>query len=212
MKKDWEELKKEKQQVIFDSALRIIKEKGFHRARIADIAKEAGISYGLVYHYFKNKEDLLNEILNQWWVGLYQLLEDIQKTERALNGRLKGLILYFLDTYQRKPDLIHIFITQISRSATNLTETRLDNFKKFFRLMEDILTQGQKAKKLRKDIESRYLTYIFLGGVETFLSVMVLGEESIKSEQQKNKIADSILEVFLNGANALNQIRSGNPI
>lgn len=202
MKKDWDELKKEKQQVIFDSALKVIKEKGFHQARIADIAKEAGISYGLVYHYFRNKEDLLNEILNQWWDGLYQLLADIQKTERDLNSRLKGLILYLLDTYQRKPDLIHIFITQISRSPSTLNETRLDNFKKFFRLMEDVLSQGQKTKKLRKDVEPRYLTYIFLGAVETFLSVMVLGKEPLKSEQQKEKIAESILEVFLNGAKA----------
>jgi TetR/AcrR family fatty acid metabolism transcriptional regulator len=204
MKKDWEELKKEKQQVIFDSALKIIKEKGFHPARIADIAKEAGISYGLVYHYFKNKEDLLNEILNQWWIGLYRLLDDIQKAEKDLYGRLKGLILYFLDTYQSKPDLIHIFITQISRSPTNLTETRLDNFKKFFSLMEEVLIEGQKTKTLRKDIEPRYLTYIFLGGLETFLSVMVLGQESIKSDRHKEKIADSILEVFLNGAKAFN--------
>jgi TetR/AcrR family transcriptional regulator, fatty acid metabolism regulator protein len=203
MKKDWEELKKEKQQVIFDSALKVIKGKGFHQARIADIAKEAGISYGLVYHYFRNKEDLLNEILDQWWDGLYQLLTDIQKTERDLNSRLKGLILYLLDTYQRKPDLIHIFITQISRSPAALNETRLDNFKKFFRLMEDILTQGQKTKKLRRDVEPRYLTYIFLGAVETFLSVMVLGQEPLKNEQQKEKIAESILEVFLNGAKAM---------
>jgi TetR/AcrR family transcriptional regulator, fatty acid metabolism regulator protein len=202
MKKDWEELKKEKQQVIFDSALKILKDKGFHRARIADIAQEAGISYGLVYHYFKNKEDLLNEILNQWWVGLYQLVDDIKKSEKNVKGRLRGLILYFLDTYQRKPDLIHIFITQISRSTTILTVTRLNNFRKFFNLVEDILIQGQKAKKLRQDVDSRYLVYIFLGGLETFLSIMVLGDEPLIKDRQKEKIADSLLEVFLNGAKA----------
>jgi TetR/AcrR family transcriptional regulator, fatty acid metabolism regulator protein len=202
MKKDWEELKKEKQGVIFDSALKIIKEKGFHRARIADIAEEAGISYGLVYHYFKNKEDLFNEILNQWWARLYHLLETIKKNNDDFHGKLKGVILYFLDTYQRKPDLIHIFITQISRSSDNLTKPRLDHFKTFFRLTEDLLVQGQKTKILRADVESRYLTYIFLGALDTFLSVMVLGEESLKSDRQKEKIADSILEVFLNGAKA----------
>ncbi len=203
MKKDWEELKKEKQGVIFDSALKIIKEKGFHRARIGDIAEEAGISYGLVYHYFKNKEELFNEILNQWWVSLYQLLDTIKKSDEDFHGKLKGVILYFLNTYQRKPDLIHIFITQISRSSNNLTETRLGHFKKFFRFTEDLLVQGQKTKILRADVESRYLTYIFLGALDTFLSVMVLGEESLKSDRQKEKITDSILEVFLNGAKAL---------
>ena len=56
MRKDWEEFKKEKQSVIFEAALKVIKEKGFHQARMSDIAEAAGVSYGLVYHYFKNKE------------------------------------------------------------------------------------------------------------------------------------------------------------
>jgi hypothetical protein len=68
--------------------------------------------------------------------------------------------------------------------------------------VEDILIQGQKSKKLRQDVDSRYLVYIFLGGLETFLSIMVLGNESLTSDRQKEKIADSLLEVFLNGAGA----------
>jgi TetR/AcrR family fatty acid metabolism transcriptional regulator len=200
MKKNWDEIKKEKQGLIFDAALRVIKEKGFHRARIADIADEAGISYGLVYHYFKNKEDLCNEILNQWWANLYQLLEDIKKNDEDFHAKLRGLILYFLNIYQKNPDLIHIFITRISRSTDNLTKTRMDDFKKFFSLAEAILILGQKKGVLRSDFEARYLTYIFLGALETFLTIMVLGDQKIKNDTQKERIADTILEVFLNGA------------
>ncbi len=200
MKKNWDEIKKEKQGLIFDAALKVIKEKGFHKARIADIADAAGISYGLVYHYFKNKEDLCNTILNQWWAKLYQLLENIKKNDQDFHSKLRGLILYFLNIYQRKPDLIHIFITQISRSTDNLTKTRLDNFKKFFSLAEAIFILGQKKRVLRSDFEARYLTYIFLGALETFLTIMVFGDQKIKNDAQKEKIADTILEVFLNGA------------
>lgn len=202
VKKNWDEFKKEKQILIFDAALKVIKEKGFHKARIADIAEEAAISYGLVYHYFKSKEDLFNEILNQWWAKLYALLENIKKTEEEFNLKLRGLILYFLCTYQQKPDLMNIFITQISRSTNNLTKTRMDHFKKFFALTETILIQGQDKGILRSDFEARYLTYIFLGALETFLTIMVLGNQKIKNDAQKEKIADTILEVFLNGAKA----------
>lgn len=203
MKKDWAEIKKGKQSVIFDAALKIIKEKGFHQARISDIAQEAGVSYGLVYHYFKNKQALFDEIFGQWSANLDKLLDDIIKSKDALHYKLRNLIQYFLNTYQEKPDLIHFFITQISRSTNNLTETRLDHFKNFFVLIEAILLQGQKQKALRSDFKARYLTYIFLGAMETFLSVMVLGEERIKNDRQKEKITDFILEVFLNGAKAV---------
>jgi AcrR family transcriptional regulator len=202
MKKNGSDLKKEKQSAIFEAALKVIKEKGFHRARIADIAEEAGISYGLVYHYYKNKDDLCNDILNQWWGRLYELLETIRNREDEFQDKLRALILYFLDTYQQKPDLMNIFITQISRSSDNLTKPRLDFFKTFLSLTEAILNQGQKKGVLRSDFESYYLTYIFLGALDTFLSVMVLGDQKIKNDAHKDKIAETILEVFLNGAKA----------
>jgi AcrR family transcriptional regulator len=202
MKKDLEEIKKEKQSVIFDAALKVIKEKGFHQSRIADIAERAGVSYGLVYHYFQNKQALFDEIFGLWSAGLDRFLDGIIKSQETFQLKLRNLVHYFLNTYQQKPDLIHFFITQISRSTSNLTETRLDHFRKFFVLIEAILLQGQKQKILRSDFEARYLTYIFLGAMETFLSVMVLGEEKIKNDRQKEKITDFILEIFLNGAKA----------
>jgi AcrR family transcriptional regulator len=202
MKKAPEENKLEKQAVIFDAALKVIREKGFHQARMSDIAETAGVSYGLVYHYYQNKQSLFDEIFRHWSTNLDDFLDEVIKSPDPLPLKLKRVIRYFLDTYQEKPDLIHFFITQISRSAPNLTETRLDHFRNLFVLVETVIRQGQKENLLRSDFEARYLTYSFLGAVEAFLSVMVLGNEKIKSDRQKERIADFILEVFLNGAKA----------
>jgi AcrR family transcriptional regulator len=80
MKKNMNSSRKEKEQVIFKAALKVIKQKGFHKARMSDIAKEAKISYGLVYHYYNTKEELFDTILNRWWDGLFGLMEDINKS------------------------------------------------------------------------------------------------------------------------------------
>jgi TetR/AcrR family fatty acid metabolism transcriptional regulator len=200
MRKNSAAVKKGKESVIFNAALRTIKEKGFHKARMSDIAKEAGISYGLVYHYFDNKEDLFDAILSRWWDGLFRLLADIREGDNDVRQKLRHIIDYFLDTFQSDHDLVNIFITEISRSTTNLTSDRLDNFMKFMSLTEDVMAEGQKMKLLRTDIKARYLTFIFLGAVETFLSTMVLVDQKIKGNRQKEKIAQSILDVFMNGA------------
>lgn len=201
MKKDLNAFKKEKEQAIFEAALKIIKQKGFHKARMSDIAKEAGISYGLVYHYFKNKEDLFDAIINRWWDGLFSLMADISKGDKYdVHKKLRRIIYYFLDTYQSNHELVNIFITEISRSTTNLTSNRLERFKKFMSLTEAVMTEGQEKEILRADFKARYLTYIFLGALETFVSAMVLVDQKIKGDAQKDRIANSILEVFLNGA------------
>ena len=151
---------------------------------------EAGISYGLVYHYYHNKEGLFNTILNQWWADLYQLLEETQKGGDDLQRQLRKIILYFLDTYQNKPDLIHIFINEISRSSSN-SQSRLEYFNKFMAITEGIMSRGPEDRVLRQDIEAHYLTYIFLGAMETFMSVMVYGEQKIKNDTQKERITQA---------------------
>ena len=191
---------KEKEGLIFDAALRVIKERGFHKARMSDIAKEAGISYGLVYHYFKNKEDLFDNILNRWWDGLFLLMDEIIESEESVYDRLRRIILYFFDTYQSHPELVNVFITEISRSTSNLTRIRLEHFIKFMKLTDTLMEKGQKQELLRKDIKARYLTYIFLGAMETFITAMVLVDQKIGKNEQKRRIAEGILEVFLNGA------------
>lgn len=189
-----------KEAAIFSAALRVIKRQGFHRARMADIAREAGISYGLVYHYFRNKDDLFESILRHWWDGLFQLMARIVQSQADLRSRLRWVIDYFLDHYQKKPELVNIFITEISRSTTNLSPERLEHFTTFMAMTEELMAQGQKAGVLRTDLKARYLTFIFLGALETFISVMVLGDLRLTDARQKERIAESILEVFFNGA------------
>jgi len=200
MESQRESARKEKEKAIFTAALKTIKEKGFHRARMSDVAERAGISYGLVYHYFESKEDLFDALLNRWWEGLFGLLSRVRENSDPIQEKLAGIIRYFLDTYQKDPELVNIFITEISRSTTNLTPERLENFKTFMSSTEKIMQQGQDQGVLRSDFKARYLTYIFLGSLETFVSTMVLADQHIKGNAQKQRIAESILEVFLNGA------------
>jgi TetR/AcrR family transcriptional regulator, fatty acid metabolism regulator protein len=193
-------VKTSREALIVDAALQIFKQKGVHRARMSDISKKARISYGLVYHYFRSKEDLFEAILNRWWQGLFEVMAKIRAESREAPRDLRRIIDYFMDTYQDHPNLVNLFVTEISRSTTNLTAKRLKNFQEFMFLTDGIMVGGQKAGVLRNDLKARYLTYIFLGALETFLSAMVLVDQKIKGTRQKERIAESILEVFLNGA------------
>jgi TetR/AcrR family transcriptional regulator, fatty acid metabolism regulator protein len=192
--------KKERQNLIFDAACRVIREKGFHQARITDIAQRAGISYGLVYHYFKNKSDLFDFIIDQWWTGLFSSMEKADRSAESVESKLGSVIDYFLDQYEKKPDLVHIFITEISRSVPNLTPERLKWIKIFLERTEKIIIQAQSDGILRYDVKARYLTYIFIGALENFISAMVLEKLPLRGQNQKKRIAEGLLEVFLNGA------------
>ncbi|MCG8412156.1 MAG: TetR/AcrR family transcriptional regulator [Bacteroidales bacterium] len=60
----FEEIREEKKELIRQVALKLFANNGYHSTPISQIAKEAGISKGLLYNYFKNKEDLLSNLFN----------------------------------------------------------------------------------------------------------------------------------------------------
>ncbi|MCG6537831.1 MAG: TetR/AcrR family transcriptional regulator [Syntrophales bacterium LBB04] len=69
--------KKNRERAIMDAAMKTFSRKGFADTRMADIAKAAGLSYGLIYHYFENKEKLFDAIVEGWWESIYDTLEHL---------------------------------------------------------------------------------------------------------------------------------------
>jgi TetR/AcrR family transcriptional regulator, fatty acid metabolism regulator protein len=49
----------EKRRLILAASVRVFARKGYHTSRVGDIAEEAGIAHGLLYHYFASKEEVL---------------------------------------------------------------------------------------------------------------------------------------------------------
>jgi TetR/AcrR family fatty acid metabolism transcriptional regulator len=191
--------KNDKQEMIIDAALEVFREKGYANARMADIARRAGVSYGLVYHYFGSKEVLFDLIVETWWNDLYTMMEREKASDGHFREKLVNIIQFFLDTYVRRPNLISIFVSEVCRSSVYHTEEGLAKFLKFFSLCEDIMVEGQVRGFLKKDISPHHLTYIFYGAIETFISVMVLGREPLTKKRQERAV-NAILQVFMDGA------------
>jgi TetR/AcrR family fatty acid metabolism transcriptional regulator len=192
--------KMNREKVIVDAALKVFSTKGYASTRMADIAREADMSYGLVYHYFENKEKLFDAIVEDWWTGFYDELEMLKKSDMSTEEKLVEIIRYILKVYENKPNQISIFVTEVSRGFIYHADSKgKDKFNKLFSLCQDIMSEGQQNGFLRKDIQANYLTYLFLGSIDTFLSVLILVNEKITAARQK-RFTDGITNVFMHGA------------
>ena len=192
--------KMNREKVIIDAALKVFSTKGYASTRMADVAREADMSYGLVYHYFENKEKLFDAIVEDWWTGFYDELEMLKKSDMSTEEKLVEIIRYILKVYENKPNQISIFVTEVSRGFVYHADSKgKDKFNKLFSLCQDIMSEGQQNGFLRKDIQANYLTYLFLGSIDTFLSVLILVNEKITAARQK-LFTDGITNVFMHGA------------
>lgn len=193
--------KNQKQGMIVEAALEVFRQKGYANARMADIARRAGVSYGLVYHYFGSKEVLFEMIVESWWNALYSMMDKEIASSVDIKKKLVNVIEFFLNTYGQKPNLMSIFVSEVCRSSVYHTEEGLSKFMKFFELCEKIMMQGQESGFLSREVPPHHLTYIFYGAIETFISVMVLGKEPLTKKRQE-RATNAILKVFIDGARA----------
>ena len=96
----------DKRRLILDAAVRVFARQGFHQCRVSDIADEAGVAYGLVYHYFSSKEEILNNLfIERWQVMLDAIAEIDRREDIAARDKLYAVASFIIDSYRHEPDL-----------------------------------------------------------------------------------------------------------
>ena len=93
--KDESLIEKRRTEVI-QAAVRLFKEKGFHRTTTREIAKTAGFSIGTLYEYIRTKEDILYLVCNNIYLEVRKRLEPIQQHEATVEGLISAINQYYL--------------------------------------------------------------------------------------------------------------------
>ncbi|GCE31536.1 hypothetical protein KDA_70200 [Dictyobacter alpinus] len=106
----------ERREHLIDTALHLFAEKGWNATSIPDLAKAAGIAQGLMYHYFRNKEELLLAVIERhsFLAELKVLLS--ASSERPARQVLPEVAQNFALLLQQKRDLVQIFICEAQKN------------------------------------------------------------------------------------------------
>jgi AcrR family transcriptional regulator len=102
----------DKRQAIFDSALQLFVEFGFHGTPTSKIAKNAGVSNGILFHYFGTKEELIKELYIAVKEELNGFLQATINADDDIETRLKKVYLYSVYWGLEHPEKFH-YIQQI---------------------------------------------------------------------------------------------------
>ena len=153
--------------------MRVFARKGFHTCRVGDIAEEAGVAHGLLYHYFSSKDELLETVFRETWSELLSAIREVEDSGAPAQEQLRQVAAILLRAWRRRPDLVRVLVREIGRSQT-LPE-RVDEISAVFRAIERIVRRGQASGELRSDLDPRLASTIFYGGLEEILTGWVLG-------------------------------------
>ena len=102
---------------ILDAARDAFARAGFEGTSIADIARRAGVSDGLVYRYFTSKRDLLNAVLTAFYERTMVDLELIAAREAPFETRFHDLIRRHIEGFVIDTDLCRLFISEVRTAS-----------------------------------------------------------------------------------------------
>ena len=160
----------DKRRMILDAAIRVLARQGYHGTRVSDIADEAGVAYGLVYHYFKSKDEVLNELFTERWSLLLTAIEEADREQPTPREKLAAVAEFIVESYRYDPDLMKVIIVEVTRAANSFGRTHLPEINRAYEMIAKIVADGQAEGTFREDVDPLFASMWFYGAIEQLLS------------------------------------------
>ena len=163
----------DKRRQILEAAVRVFAANGYESSRVGDVAKEAGVAYGLVYHYFASKDAVLEAVFHEAWGRLLTAVALAEETGEDAADQLSLVVRIVLRAWGDDPDLVRLLVREITRNPH--IQDELDEIAQALTILERIVSAGQQAGTLRRDVDSKLAAWMLFGALEEVLTGWVLG-------------------------------------
>ena len=164
----------ERRRQILAAAVRVFARSGYHGSRVGDIAEEAGVAHGLLYHYFSSKEEVLQTVFRENWGELIERFRAVEAADEPAQEKLEGIAKILLRTWRNDPDLVTVMVREVARSAQ--LQEQVDEVREAFAIVQRVIEEGQAAGDFRPDLDARLASWVVYGGLEEVLTGWVLGQ------------------------------------
>jgi AcrR family transcriptional regulator len=165
----------DKRRTILDAAIRVFAREGFHGARVSDVAEEAGVAYGLVYHYFDSKDEMLNELFTERWSLLLEAVRQADTELATPREKLEAAAGFIIESYRHEPELMKVIIVEVTRAANSFGRTHLAEIREAYDQITKIVADAQETGDFRDDIEADFVSMLFYGAIEQLLTGWIFG-------------------------------------
>ena len=185
----------DKRRIILDAAVRVFARQGFHTCRVSDIADEAGVAYGLVYHYFSSKDQILDTLFTERWRVLLSVIADTDAQEFPAREKLRAIAAFIIDSYRHDPELMKVIIVEVTRAANTFGRTHLPEIREAYAGIATIVRSAQEEGVFTDTVTAEFAAMAFYGAIEQVLTgwifdVLPTGVDDL--EQAKELIVETV--------------------
>ncbi len=185
-------------QKILKSLSKLMKTKDFHSITTVEIAETAGVTEGLIYKYFKDKKDLLYQVLNQHFSQFQNMvLKRIEGKESCIE-KLEIIIHTTLESYISNRVFAKILLLEVRSSPVYFHTEAYEMVRVYSRTILEVISEGIERGEIKAKTDASLLRKIIIGGIEH----ACLGEIIFGRELDVKSISADISNILFNGVKA----------
>jgi TetR/AcrR family fatty acid metabolism transcriptional regulator len=189
----------DKRRQILDAAIRVFARQGFHACRVSDVADEAGVAYGLVYHYFQSKEEIMGTLFTERWQIMLDAIAEIDRTQDIpARDKLYLVASFIIDSYRHEPDLMKVIIVEVTRAANSFGAAHLPKIREAYDMIGQIVGRAQADGTFKRDISPDFAALVFYGAIEQLLSAWIF-DVLPQSEEDFERAKELVVETICGG-------------
>ena len=181
---------------LLEAAIRVFASRGFHASRVGDIATEAGVAHGLLYHYFRSKDEVLETIFRETWASFVADIGRIERAEVPLQEQLRRFARIFLGSWLVAPDLVRVLVREVAR--TPRVGERVGEIRELFGALERLIAGAAARGEARADIDAEVAAWVLYGAFEEILTGWVLGQLP-GDEEDVERAVTTVVDVAYRG-------------
>jgi AcrR family transcriptional regulator len=188
----------DKRRLILDAGVTVFARRGFHHCRVSDVADEAGVAYGLVYHYFRSKDEILTTLFLERWQVMLDAIAEIDSRDLPARDKLNAVASFIIDSYRHDPDLMKVIIVEVTRAANSFGALHLDKIREAYEAIAAIVEKARAEGSFKDGIPAEFAAMCFYGAIEQLLTGWIF-EVLPKTDQDYERAKGLVVEAICGG-------------
>ncbi len=180
---------------LMNSFAQLMEEKDFNSITTAEIASNASVTEGLIYKYFKDKKDLLYQVLNEHFMEFYAKIGNRIANEATCIEQLEVIIFSSLESYAENRLLSKMLLLEVRNSLEFFTSDAYGMVRKYAAVILETIEKGIEAHEIKPQTDAFLLRKVILGSIEH----ACLGEIIFGREVDIDQVSSGISDIIFNG-------------
>ncbi len=191
--------KQDKRSRILQAAVKVFAEKGFYNAKVAEIARKAGVADGTIYLYFKNKDEILILIFEEEMERVIAHVRAEVEQEGNVVAKLRRFVQTHLKFVRKNPKLAQVFQLELRQSNKFIKEYTGSSLKEYLNIIGQLVEEGQAKGVIRTDLHPGLVKRALFGALDEIATHWLLLKNG---RYDLNQSAEEIADIFIRGITA----------